>query len=141
MNENTELILILILLVVGAGGVFYILNSGIEGIQSFFSGQKRELADYEQTQDDKHRVLGHSEAYVEKQREIRQLREQYKGSEFGMYAALIGGIICLFVFPPLGIVLTGFAVIMSVREGAKLRQAKTAIAQQIAEITKSMPEK
>ena len=38
-------------------------------------------------------------------------------AKIGYYAAWIGGIICRFVFPPIGIFLTGFAIIMSIHEG------------------------
>jgi len=57
----------------------------------------------------------------------------------GQYFALAGGIICLFVFPPIGLFFTGFAIVASIREGRKFREEKSKIARKIRKVRESMP--
>ena len=72
---------------------------------------------------------------------IRALKDKRRDAKIGYYAAWIGGIICLFVFPPIGVCLTGFAIIMSIREGRKLRKEMHDTAYEIKAVRDSMPEK
>jgi hypothetical protein len=58
-----------------------------------------------------------------------------------LQSTLPRGIICLFVFPLIGIFVTGFAIIMSIREGRKLRQEMRDAAYEIKAVRDSMPEK
>ena len=96
---------------------------------------------YRTGRDDKLRAEGHSEEYVSKERQIRALKSKRRDAKIGYYAAWIGGILCLIFFPPVGIFLTGFAIIMTVREGRKLRKEMHDTAYEIKDVRQSMPEK
>lgn len=131
----------LIITVVVVGFFAYAVYSVLDG---FWKVQEKQKADYKAYQtglDDKLRTAGHSEEYVSKERQIRALKAKRRNAKIGYYAAWIGGIICLFVFPPIGIVLTGFAIIMSIREGRKLRKEMHDTAYEIKDVRESMPEK
>jgi hypothetical protein len=53
----------------------------------------------------------------------------------------IGGIFCLFFVPPIGLFLTAFAIIMTIREGSKLRKEMHDTACEIKGVRQRMPEK
>jgi hypothetical protein len=109
-----------------------------------FKVRDKQRADYKAYQaglDNQLRAEGHSDEYVDKERQIRALKAKRRDARIGYYAAWIGGIICLFVFPPIGVFLTGFAIIMSIREGRKLRKEMRNTAYEIKAVRDSMPEK
>jgi hypothetical protein len=91
--------------------------------------------------DNQLRAAGYSERYVEEDRKLRALRDKYRNARIGLWCAWIGGILSLILFPPIGIFLTGFAVIMSFREGRKLREEMTETANRMGELKRDMPEK
>ena len=113
----------------------------IAWLQDTRAKQREEYKAYQQGIDNNLRTQGHSEEYVGKERQIRVLKAKRRDAKIGYYAAWIGGIICLFAFPPIGIFLTGFAIIMSIREGRKLRQEMRDAAYAIKTVRDSMPEK
>lgn len=111
---------------------------------ALFKVKDKQKADYETYQtclDNQLRADGHSEEYIGKERQIRTLKAKRRDAKIGYYAAWIGGIICLFVFPPIGVFLTGFAIIMSIREGRKLRKEMRDTAYEIKTVRDNMPEK
>jgi len=131
----------LLITVVVVGFFAYAVYSVLDG---FWKVREKQRADYKAYQtglDDKLRAEGHSEEYVGKERQIRALKAKRRDAKIGYYAAWIGGIICLFVFPPIGIFLTGFAIIMTVREGRKLRKEMHDTAYEIKAVREGMPEK
>lgn len=121
--------------------VAYAIYTVLDG---FWKVREKQRADYNAYQtglDDQFRAAGHSEEYVSKERQIRALKTKRANANTGYIMAWVGGIVCLFVFPPLGIFLTGFAVILSIREGRKLRKEMRDTAHEIKAVRDSMPEK
>ena len=111
---------------------------------ALFKVRDKQKADYNAYQtglDDQLRAAGHSEEYISKERQIRGLKTKRANAKAGYVMAWIGGIVCLFVFPPLGVFITGFAVIMSIREGRTLRKEMCDTAYEIKAVRDSMPEK
>jgi hypothetical protein len=98
------------------------------------------VVDYEESQDKALRDAGHSEEYVAKMKRIRALRLAYKENHIGVIFAWIGGGLCLFLFPPIGIPLTIFAVIASFNEGRKMNERKKELVDRILAIRESLPE-
>lgn len=131
----------LIITVVVVSFLAYAVYSILDG---FWKVREKQTADYNAYQtglDDQLRAAGHSEEYVNKDRQIRALKNKRRDAKIGLYAAWIGGILCLFLFPPIGIFLTGFALIMSFREGRKFRKEMHDTACEIKGVRESMPEK
>ncbi len=131
----------LIITVVVVGFFAYAVYSVLDGFWKVREKQRADYKAYRTGRDDKLRAEGHSEEYVSKERQIRALKSKRRDAKIGYYAAWIGGILCLIFFPPVGIFLTGFAIIMTVREGRKLRKEMHDTAYEIKDVRQSMPEK
>ena len=131
----------LIITVIVVGFFAYAVYSFLDGIWKVRDKQKADYKAYQAGLDNQLRAEGHTEEYVSKERQIRGLKAKRRDAKIGYYAAWIGGIICLFIFPPIGIFLTGFAILMSIREGRKLRKEMRDTAYEIKAVRDSMPEK
>jgi hypothetical protein len=127
--------------IVFVGFFAYAVYAVLDGFWKVQEKQKTDYRAYQTGLDNQIRAQGHSEEYVGKERQIRALKAKRRDAKIGYYAAWIGGIICLFVFPPIGIFLTGFAIIMSIREGRKLRKEIHDTAYEIKAVRDNMPEK
>lgn len=125
--------------------VFYVLGFLVYkvavSVKRIRARQRKEYDAYQEGLDDRLSAVGHTEEYVERDRTIRVLKAKDRDAKIGYYAAWIGGILCLIFFPPIGIFLTGFAIIMTVREGHKLRKEMRDTAYEIKAVRDGMPEK
>jgi NADH:ubiquinone oxidoreductase subunit 3 (subunit A) len=139
MDTTTAIRLAILILIFSL--IFYGVFSFVRSIKRANAKRRKEYEAYQHGLDNQLRAAGHSEEYVGKERQIRTLKAKRRDAKIGYYAAWIGGIICLFVFPPIGVFLTGFAIIMTVREGGKLRKEMHDTAYEIKAVRDSMPEK
>lgn len=139
MDITTAISLVFLILVFSL--IFYGVFSFFRSIKRANARSRKEYETYQTSLDNQLRAEGHSEEYVSKERRIRALKGKRRDAKIGYYAAWIGGITCLFVFPPIGIFLTGFAIIMTVREGRKLRKEMHDTAYEIKAVRDSMPER
>lgn len=120
---------------------FYLMYRIVKAINRANKKRRVEYENYQHGLDNQLRSAGHTEGYVENAKTIRALQDKRRSAKVGYYAAWIGGIICLFLFPPIGVFLTGFAIIMSIREGRKLRKEMHETVNEIKAVRDSMPEK
>lgn len=67
------------------------------------------------------------------------LKIEHVGHKTGMLAGWIGSILVLILFPPLGIFLTGWCLIVSIREAGRETKAAAAAAKAVAEAQARMP--
>ncbi len=102
---------------------------------------KTEHSAYQQSLDDKLRAAGHSEGFIQGEKQIRALRTKYKHSKATLYTSWVGAIAVLILFPPIGIFLTGFCLIATFREGRKSSLDMTKAAEEIRLVRESMPER
>lgn len=139
MDTTTVIRMVFLILVFSLilRGVFLFFRS----IKRANARSRKEYEAYQHGLDDQLRAAGHTEEYLEKAKTIRGLQAKRREAKIGYYAAWIDGIICLFVFPPLGIFLTGFAIIITIREGRKLRKEMRETAYEFKDVRQSMPEK
>jgi hypothetical protein len=131
----------LVFLLAFFGIAVYIIRSTIKGLGDAKRRQKSEYEAYQRGIDDQIRASGHSEEYVRNDRTIRALKDKHRNAKIGYIAAWIGGIFCLFFFPPIGLFLTAFALIATIREGSKLRKEMHDTAYKIKDARQSIPEK
>lgn len=125
----------------GTGKHPYLVYVFVDSIKRANARRRKGYEAYQHGLDNQLRAAGHTEEHVEKAKTIRGLQAKRRDAKIGCYAAWTGGIICLFVFPPIGIFLTGFAIIVSIREGRKLRKEMYDTAYQIKGVRESMAEK
>lgn len=123
------------------GIVLYGAFKAISFVLSKPKAYKKALAEMEQQEDADLARQGHSPEYVDKNRQLRSLRKKRFEHKGTLIVAWISGIIALLVFPPLGIAITGFALIVTIREGSKAGRELRATNQQIAEVEQNMPER
>ena len=113
---------------------WYLVYVFVDNIRRANARCRKEYEAYQHGLDNQLRAAGHTEEYFEKAKTIRGLQAKHRDAK-------IGGIICLFVFPPAGIFLTGFAIIMWIREGWKLCKEMRDTAYKIKDVRQSMQEK
>lgn len=133
--------IVLIVIIVVIALIIVLIRSILGYFDDVKERQKDALNDYHRGIDNQLRAAGHSEEYVRKDKSIRALKAIRFEAKTGYTAAWIGGIICLFVFPPLGLFITVFAIIATIREGKRNRQKMNEAARRIAVIRSEMPEK
>jgi phage shock protein PspC (stress-responsive transcriptional regulator) len=139
MDATSWVRLVFILLVLGV--IVYAIRAFIIGLNDAKRRREREYDAYQAGIDDNLRHAGHTEEYVRKDRDIRALKDKHMDAKWGYYSAWVGGIICLFVFPPIGIPLTIYVIIATIREGKKSRKEMNDAAENIAAANRGMPSK
>jgi hypothetical protein len=131
----------LVFILLSLGLSVYVIRAFIKGLNDAKRRRANEYQAYQAGIDDNLRHAGHTEGYVSKDRDIRALKDKHREAKIGYIAAWIGGIICLFVFPPIGIPLTIYVIIATIREGKKSHKDMKNSAENIAAANRGMPSK
>jgi hypothetical protein len=114
-------------------------------LQDGFRGFKRELQkpafEAREAKVQAWRDAGHSQEWIEKSQRLELLRAKHKTSRALFWPMIMLSLACIWLFLPVGLVLTAITTISMIRSIPAARKEQSELAAEIASVRASMPEK